>query len=173
MTSSSQTEGEFPRLFDVRQCEGKQVHLVAEEAERVALAKRFDIVRVDRLEADLVLTRHDRDVAVSGTMRADIVQPCAVSAEDLPVTVEEEIALRFIPAVQRTTADEEIELEAEDLDEIEYDGTQIDVGEAVAQSLALAIDPFLTGPEADGARQRPEFNNTDGNAFSALKDLKL
>ena len=54
-------EGEFPRTFDVRQCEGKQVHLTANEAERAALAKRFDIVRVDRLEADLVLTRHDRD----------------------------------------------------------------------------------------------------------------
>jgi uncharacterized metal-binding protein YceD (DUF177 family) len=166
-------EGEFPRLFDVRQCEGKQVHLVAEEAERAALAQRFEIVRVDRLEADLVLTRHDRDVEVSGTIDADIVQSCAVSAEDLPVRVEEEIALRFVPAIPRETPDEEIELDAEDLDEIEYEGTQIDVGEAVAQSLALAIDPFLTGPQADEARRRPEFNNTDGNAFSALKDLKL
>jgi uncharacterized metal-binding protein YceD (DUF177 family) len=164
-------EGEFPRPFDVRQCEGKQVHLTANEAERAALAKRFDIVRVDRLEADLVLTRHDRDVAVAGTMRADIVQPCAVSAEDLPVTVEEEIALRFVPAVQRDT-EEEIELDAEDLDEIEYEGTQIDVGEAVAQSLALAIDPFLTGPEADEARQRL-VEQDKGSAFAALKDLKL
>jgi uncharacterized metal-binding protein YceD (DUF177 family) len=166
-------EGEFPRTFDVRQCEGKQVHLTANEAERAALAKRFDIVRVDRLEADLVLTRHDRDVAVAGTMRADIVQPCAVSAEDLPVTVEEEIALRFVPAVQRDVADEEIELDAEELDEIEYEGSQIDVGEAVAQSLALAIDPFLTGPQAEEARQRPEFRASEGNAFAALKDLKL
>lgn len=165
-------EGEFPRLFDVRQCEGKQVHLTANEAERAALAKRCDIVRVDRLEADLVLTRHDRDVAVAGTMRADIVQPCAVSAEDLPVTIEEEIALRFVPAVPRDVAEEEIELDAEDLDEIEYEGTQIDVGEAVAQSLALAIDPFLTGPQADEARQRLT-EQDKGSAFAALKDLKL
>ena len=162
---------EFPRWFDVRQCEGKQVHLVADEAERLALAKRFDIVRVDRLEADLVLTRHDRDVAVTGTMSADIVQPCAVSAEDLSVAIQEEIALRFVPAVQRA-ADEEIELDAEELDEIEYEGTQIDVGEAVAQSLALAIDPFLTGPQAEEARQRLAEQDKSG-AFAALKDLKL
>jgi uncharacterized metal-binding protein YceD (DUF177 family) len=164
-------EGEFPRTFDVRQCEGKQVHLTANEVERIALAKRFDIVRVDRLEADLVLTRHDRDVAVAGKMRADIVQPCAVSAEDLPVTIEEEIALRFVPAVPRD-AEEEIELDAEDLDEIEYEGSQIDVGEAVAQSLALAIDPFLTGPQAEEARQRLA-EQDKGSAFAALKDLKL
>jgi uncharacterized metal-binding protein YceD (DUF177 family) len=165
-------EGEFPRPFDVRQCEGKQVHLTANDAERAALAKRFDIVRVDRLEADLVLTRHERDVAVAGTMRAQIVQPCAVSAEDLPVTIEEEITLRFVPAVQRDAADEEIELDAEDLDEIEYEGSQIDVGEAVAQSLALAIDPFLTGPQAEEARQRL-IEQDKGSAFDALKNLKL
>ena len=41
--------------------------------------------------------------------------------------------------------DEEVELEADDCDEIEFDGTQFDLGEALAQSLALAIDPFLTG----------------------------
>lgn len=173
MTLQAPPEGEFLRPFDVRQCEGKHVQLVATESERAALARRFDIVRVDRLEADLVLTRQSRDVAVSGTMRADIVQACAVSAEDLPVTVEEAIALRFVPAVQRSAPDEEIELAAEELDEIEYEGTQIDVGEAVAQSLALAIDPFLTGPQADEARQRPEFNETEGNAFSALKGLKF
>jgi uncharacterized metal-binding protein YceD (DUF177 family) len=165
-------QGEFARPFDVRQCEGKQVHLVADERERTALAQRFDIVRVDRLEADLVLTRHNRDVAVSGTMRADIVQPCAVSAEDLPVTVEEPIALRFVPAVARPTADEAIELDAEELDEIEYDGTHIDVGEAVAQSLALAIDPFLTGPQAAEARRRLA-EQDKGSAFDALKGLKF
>ena len=48
----------------------------------------------------------------------------------------------------------DIEIDTDGLDEIEYEGTHMDVGEAVAQSLALAIDPFLTGPAAEAARER-------------------
>jgi len=60
------------------------------------------------------------------------------------------------------------------LDEIEYTGTHIDLGEAVAQSLALAIDPFLTGPNADAARKSAGIGTPEDNgAFAALKGLKL
>jgi uncharacterized metal-binding protein YceD (DUF177 family) len=165
---------EFPRLLDVRQCEGKAVRLEADAAEREALSRRFAIVRIDRLEADLVLHRKDRAVEATGTLEAEIVQPCAVSAEDLPVSIREEIAVRFVPEARTYGPDEEIELSAEDVDEIEYTGTHFDLGEAVAQTLALAIDPFLTGPQADEARQRPELQgDEDANPFRALKGLKL
>ncbi|VWX55175.1 DUF177 domain-containing protein [Novosphingobium sp. 9U] len=165
---------EFSREFDVRQCEGKAVHLDASEAERAALARRFGIVRVDRLEADVVLHRKDRTVEAVGSVRAQIVQPCAVSAEDLPVSVDEPIKVRFVPEARTYGPDEEIELSAEEFDEIDYAGSHFDLGEAVAQTLGLAIDPFLTGPEADDARKRPELNGgEDASPFSALKDLKL
>jgi len=171
------TEGasnEFPRTFDVRQCEGKQASLVANEAERTALARRFGLVRIDRLEAEMLLSRKGREVDAAGTLTADIVQSCAVSAADLPVSIREEIAFRFVPEDTRQVSEEEIELDADACDEIEYSGTHFDLGEAVAQSLALAIDPFATGPEADVARARPEMNNAeDGGPFSALKNLKL
>jgi uncharacterized metal-binding protein YceD (DUF177 family) len=167
------TTSEFPREFDVRQCEGKAVHLEADVAERAALAQRFGIVRIERLEADLVLHRKDRTVDATGTLSADIVQACAVSAEDLPVAVHEEIAVRFVPEARTYAPDEEIELSAEDCDEIEYSGSHFDLGEAVAQTLALAIDPFLTGPDADEARKRPELNGEKENPFAALKGLKL
>lgn len=166
--------GEFPRLFDVRQCEGKAAHIEAGEAERAALSKRFGIVRIDRLEADVVLHRKDRVVEATGTVSADIVQSCAVSAEDLPLCVQEPIAVRFVPEVRIYAPDEEIELSAEDRDEIEYNGTHLDLGEAVAQTLALAIDPFAVGPEAEDARKRPEFNGeAEPGPFAALKNLKL
>lgn len=165
---------EFSREFDVRQCEGKAARLQANEAERAALSKRFGIVRIDRLEAEVVLHRKDRVVDARGTLEADIVQACAVSAEDLPVSVREEIAVRFVPEARSYGPDEEIELSAEECDEIEYEGSHFDLGEAVAQTLALAIDPFLVGPEAEEARKRPELNGSgDAGPFAALKDLKL
>lgn len=163
---------ELSRQIDIRQSEGKHALIEASEAERVALAERFGIVSVDRLTADLVLHRKDRIVEAAGTLVADIVQSCAVSAEDLPVHVDEKIAFRFVPEAQDHAPDEEIEIDASDCDEIEYAGTHFDLGEAVAQSLALAIDPFLTGPDADRARRDAGISSPEDNSpFAALKGL--
>ena len=172
MTPESATP-EFSRPIDVRQCEGKATTLIANEAERAALAIRFGLVRIDGLEADVALTRKDRTVGVEGTLRARIVQSCAVSADDLDVAVNEPLSLRFVPEAHGHAPDEEIEFDADDPDEIEYAGTHIDLGEAVAQSLALAIDPFLTGPNADKARKQAGIGTPeDMSPFAALKGLK-
>ncbi|WP_156842837.1 YceD family protein [Novosphingobium aquimarinum] len=166
------TSSEFSHSFDVRQIDGREVRLVADEAERAALARRFDIVRVDRLEAVVLLRRKGRDVAANGTLDADVVQSCAISSEDLPVSIHEEIALRFVPAADPADLPEELELEAEDLDEIEYDGSHFDLGEAVAQTLGLAIDPYLTGPDAEEARRQAGLTTPEDNSpFAVLKGL--
>jgi hypothetical protein len=161
---------EFARPFDVRQLDHKAVRLVANEGERAALAKRFELVRIHRLEAEIVLERHGQALSATGRLEADIVQSCAVSAEDLPVAVREPLAFRFVPAAMGHRPDEEVELDAQDLDEIEFSGTSLDLGEAVAQTLALAIDPFAKGPEAEAARRLLD----DGSAspFAALASLK-
>lgn len=166
-------KSEFARVFDVRQAEGKAVTLVADQAERVALARRFDIVRIDRLEAEVVLHRDGPAVDAKGTLSADIVQSCAVSAEDLPVQIREPLAFRFVPASTGHTPDEEVELDAGDLDEIEFSGSTFDLGEAVAQSVALAIDPFAIGPQAEEARRKAGIVDQDASGpFAALAALK-
>lgn len=166
---------EFPREFDARQVDGKEVRLEANEAERVALARRFDLVRIDRLYAEILLNLADeRVIEAQGTLKADFTQSCAVSAEDLPVSIEEPLYFRFVPQSAHQLTEEEIELDADDCDEIEYSGTHFDLGEAVAQSLALSIDPFLTGPDADEARRAAGIGTPeDQGPFAALKGLKL
>jgi uncharacterized metal-binding protein YceD (DUF177 family) len=167
------TKPEFSHCIDVRQASGLSPVLEADEAEREALARRFAITAVNRLVARLDLTREGRAVKASGTLEADIVQPCAVSGEDLKVAIREPLAFRFVPASNRQPGDEEVELEADELDEIEYEGTHFDLGEAVAQSLALAIDPYLTGPNADAVRARVGLlGEGDAGPFAALKALK-
>ena len=167
------TTPEFSHPVDVRQTEGKAVDLSANEAERKALSGRFGLVRIDRLEASLVLSREGQVVVASGELSADIVQSCAVSGDDLPVSVREPLSFRFVPEATDHQPDEEIELQADDLDEIEYAGTTIDLGEAVAQSLGLAIDPFITGPGAEAARRRAGLNDkTASGPFAALAALK-
>lgn len=161
---------EFARPFDVRQLDHRAVRLIADADERTALARRFAIVRIDRLEAEVVLERDGQALNAKGTLVADIVQSCAVSAEDLPVTIREPLAFRFVPAPEADRPDEEIELEADELDEIPFTGTIVDLGEAVAQSVALAIDPFATGPEAEAARKL--LRDETPSPFAALAALK-
>lgn len=164
---------EFTRSFDVRQVEGKSVHLVANEDERVALARRFGLVSIGKVEADILLERAGTAVKANGRLSAEIVQSCAVSGDDLPVSIDEALSFRFVPEASAHTPAEEIELGADDLDEIEYSGTHFDLGEAVAQSLALAIDPFAVGPNAEAARQRAGIVGEDASGpFAALAALK-
>ncbi|MCJ2183849.1 DUF177 domain-containing protein [Novosphingobium sp. 1949] len=164
---------EFSRLIDVRQVEGLSPTLEANAAERAALARRFGLVRIDTLTARLDLSRKDRTVFVSGTLEASWVQTCAISADELPVSVREPVEVRFVPQLTDYAPDAEIELEADDLDEIEYTGTHVDLGEAVAQSMALAIDPYLTGPNAEKARSEAGLTAPEDNSpFAALKGLK-
>lgn len=162
---------ELSRWITVSQAEGREVDVVADAAERDRLAERFDLVRVDSLEASVLLRRDGQSVDAEGRLRAEIVQSCAVSGEDLPVAIDEPISFRFVPAGEELA--EEIELEEADCDEITYEGDRFDLGEAVAQSLFLAIDPFATGPEAERVRRQVGLEEPEReNPFAALKGFK-
>lgn len=162
---------EFSRMIDRRGVNGAPVRLVAEEGERKALARRFGLIAVDRLEAEVTLEADGETVDARGTLSARIVQSCAVTGDDLPVTIEEPLSLRFVPEAPVT--EEELELTEEQLDEIPYSGTAFDLGEAVAQSLALAIDPYATSPEADRVRQEKGLADEEASGpFAALAALK-
>jgi uncharacterized metal-binding protein YceD (DUF177 family) len=164
---------EFSRTYDPRQLPGTAVDLVASEAERAALTKRFDLVRIDRMEARIELVREAAGASATGRLTGEIVQSCAVSGEDLPVSIDEPVNLKFVPAGAASAPDEEIELEADELDEIEFSGSQFDLGEALAQTLALAIDPYAVGPDAEEARRKAGLLDKDTSGpFAALAALK-
>ena len=177
--SGARPVSEFSRPIALRQITGQPMVLEASEQEREDLARRCAITSVDRLVARVALDRHGDRVDVSGRLEADITQPCAVSGEDFPVHVAEDIALRFVPegSIHPSLQEDEeieIELEAEDLDEIEYAGESFDLGEAIAQSLALAIDPYAEGPNADEMRKKAGIETDDaprGPLAEALKGL--
>ena len=163
---------ELSRIYSRRTVSSTPQHLVASGAECAALAKRFDLVAVHALEATISLVADGPNVRASGRLASSIVQSCAVSGEDLAVTIDEPVELRFVPAMTSLAPDTEIELEASDLDDIEMDGDQFDLGEAIAQSLGLAIDPYLTGPQAEEARRKAGIvGEGEDGPFAALKGL--
>lgn len=165
------SEPEFSRLVDARQLSAKAVSIEATAEERQALARRIDIVAIHQLQATVRFERAGEAILAHGRLSASIVQSCAVSGEDLPVRIDEPLALRFVPGVQ--VEGEEIELDAEDLDEIPFEGDAFDLGEAAAQSLALAIDPYATGPEAERVRKEAGLQDEAASGpFAALAALK-
>ena len=85
---------EFSRPFDIRGITAEPVTLEANDAERAALAKRFGLMSIGKLAATLSLEAEGDEIAATGALSAAFVQSCAVSGDDLPMTIEDEITLR-------------------------------------------------------------------------------
>ncbi len=134
-----------PERLDAIAHDERIVTIEADEAERAAVARRFDLVAIDRLSAQLTMRRDVAGILVTGRVTAAVVQACSVTAERLAVAVDEPVLVRFVEPV---AGEEEVELSADVLDTIEIEGGAIDLGEAAAQTMALALDPFPRGPNA-------------------------
>ena len=168
---------EFSRPIDLRAIPRDTVEISADAAERAALASRFGIVSIGALSATARFEERDTGVEVSGRIAAELVQSCAISGDDFPVRIASDYHLRFVPEADYEAAladaGEEIELAAEDLDTIAYAGSTIDLGEAIAQTLALEIDPYAEGPGADAARAEYGLSTPEASGpFAALQALK-
>ena len=146
---------ELSRIVKLRPQPPERLTVTAGEAERAALAARFAIPEVRSLVAELSLVADGKAVSARGRLTADLVQSCAVSGEAFPVRVAEPLDLLFVPEGSLDPADDEegVEIDSDGPDEIEYQGETFDLGEAVAQSLGLAIDPYAEGPEAEAVRR--------------------
>jgi uncharacterized metal-binding protein YceD (DUF177 family) len=166
------TTPEFSRLERIDTIgEGERtITITANETEREALAKRFDLISVDRLEARLAVRRDAAGVVARGTVRAAVVQACSVTDDALPVSIEEPIALRF---VDHEPDSEEIELDPDALDTMLFDGAAVDLGEAVAETMALSLDPFPRGPNAAAAlKAAGVISEEEAKPAGALAGLK-
>ena len=164
---------EFSRIFDIRGIPNDPIKLEADAAELAALARRIGVESIKRFEAEVTLMRGGTTIDVTGRIVAEVTQMCAISNEPFATTVDEPLALRFVPETAPSAAEIELEIDSEASDEIPYTGTQFDLGEELAQSLALAIDPYATGPNADGVREETGLSDrASGGAFAALGALK-
>ena len=163
---------EFSRLYRLDEIGGapRSVTLEADAEERAALAERFGLIAIDRLSASAELVSEGDRVIATGRIEAAVTQACVASGDPVPAVLAEDFALRFVP---EGAAPEEVELEERDLDELCCSGGAVDLGEAVAQTVALALDPF---PRAPGAEEKLRaagvIGEEDAGPFAALKALK-
>ena len=120
---------------------GMQERIIARPAEKKALAVRFDLIDLPKLEAELnVDPTRGKMFAVTGTLKAEIVQLCGVTMEPLTTRIMDTIDVLFAPpAILDPKAAPQVDLGCDDeVPEPIVDG-HIDLGELVAQHLAIAI----------------------------------
>jgi uncharacterized metal-binding protein YceD (DUF177 family) len=147
--------------------------IVADEGQRQALAKRFDLPSIESIQADYRLEAKEHEIRFSGHIRASLHQACAISGQPFPVNLAETFNIIFVEKTDLPAGEEEIELAAEDCDVIEYEAAQIDLGEAIAQTLYLALDPYPRGPEADSMAEKNGLKSEEeAGPFGALAALK-
>ena len=143
--------------------------------ERAALARRFGLLALDRLEARLRLDHGGESlIRVTGRFEAEVTQACVVSLEPVHNLLEEAFSALYTLASAPVEHDIVIDPETEEPPE-PADPRGIDLGEAVAQQLALALDPYPRAPgaklaaiAANEASGGPEENYP----FAVLKDPK-
>jgi hypothetical protein len=136
---------EWSRLVDVSRM-GRLEHrleIKANAEERAALARRFDLVALGELAAALVLKkRGDGVVEMTGRWHARLAQRCVVTLEPVPAELGDDVRL-FFGGAANASADP---LDDEGWPEPVEDGV-IDAGEAVAQLMGVALDPYPRAPD--------------------------
>ena len=159
------------RIDQIR--DGERLDLVADEAERRSIADRLGLGGIDCLEAHVAISRTGQQVRADGRLSASLEQSCVVTGEPVAAYVDEPFALLFMPEPETTAPEEEIELGAEDCDVVFYDGAAIDLGSAIADTLALSIDPFPRSASADAAlKEAGILTEEQASPFAALAALK-
>jgi uncharacterized metal-binding protein YceD (DUF177 family) len=139
---------EFSRLVPFAQLSTRpfrqRIEATAQERER--LSRRFDLISLDRLVAEVELRRQSPEVVLlEAEFAAEFEQCCAVTLEPVRGAVADRFSLVYGPARE---AEQEITLTSDEPAFEPLNGSSIDVGEAVAQELSLALPTFPRDPEA-------------------------
>jgi len=164
---ASETEFARPVLLEQITERVRVMEISAGEAERRALAERFGLVELKRLEATVKLSRSGVFYRIEADWQADVVQTCVVTLEPIENRLSDRLVERYGPTDREGT---ELDLDPEVEDPEEIEGGAIDVGEAVAQALSLAIDPY---PRKPGAKLKISGENEgEEGPFAALSKLK-
>jgi hypothetical protein len=152
-----------------------QRQIEADAAERAALAKAFGLPAIASLTGSFTLTSA---ASTGGVIEATlelasrVTQVCVVSLEAFEANITETAKLRFIPATALREESDIAELDPETLegpDELPYAGDVIDLGAALAEQLALALDPY---PRKPGAELPVGTSSGAANPFAILAARK-
>ena len=112
-------------------------------------------------------------VRARGRLKAALCQSCVVTDEPVDAHVDEPFDIVFLPEPKAGTPDDEIELGEADCDTVFHDGSAIDLGGALADTLALSLDPYPRSAGADAAlKEAGVLTEEQASPFAVLAGLK-
>jgi uncharacterized metal-binding protein YceD (DUF177 family) len=150
----------------------RAVEAEATEAERAALATRFGLASLDALSGSATLVKTAAGIRATGRIAATAAQHCVVTGEPVPAEIDVPFELLFV-ADEAVGDAEEVELSEQDCDVLAHDGQAVDLGEALAQTLSLELEPFPRSPAADAKlRDAGVLSEEEAGVFGALAGLK-
>ena len=160
-----------PQRVDTIGDDARTIEIDADAQERAALAKRFDLIGIEKLTGKFTIRRDAAGIVAEGRVAAAVTQACSITGDPLPATVDEPVALRFV--AEEDSGQDEVELGDSDIDVIPYDGGTIDLGEVAAETMALALDPFPRGPNAEVVlKEAGVLSEEQAGPFGVLAGLK-
>ena len=160
-----------PQRVDTIGDDARTIEIDADAQERAALAKRFDLIGIEKLTGKFTIRRDAAGIVAEGRVAAAVTQACSITGDPLPATVDEPVALRFV--AEEDAGQDEVELGDSDIDVIPYDGGTIDLGEVAAETMALALDPFPRGPNAEVMlKEAGVLSEEQAGPFGVLAGLK-
>ncbi|MBL4801464.1 MAG: DUF177 domain-containing protein [Emcibacter sp.] len=186
--NNSEIDVEFSRPIDVSRilAKGRQCKFEATEQERVALAERYAVLRIKRLDVECFIIPlggkgRKKRYKLDGTFKASIVQECSISLDSIKVNISSEFAIILQPelsAYRSESTEVEFNYDEEDVEFLIAD--VIDVGEMVAQHLSLEIPAYPRRKGATGTElgqkiiKEKDFllESEKKNPFDVLKSLK-
>ena len=178
MTSLPAAENEFSRLLprDELGLAVLQRQIEADGAERAALAERFGLQALERLSADLTIQPRGPIglLEVTGRLKAKVVQSCIVTLEPVESDIDADfLALYTLRPAELLEDEDVIDPEAPDLPE-PVGPKGLDLGEIVAQQLAVLLDPYprLAGAELPEPASDAADEARESSPFAVLKELK-
>jgi uncharacterized metal-binding protein YceD (DUF177 family) len=165
---------EFAHRLPLNQIrDGERIDLSAGEQERKRIAERLGLRSLDRLDAHATLERKGEMVQARGRLKASLCQSCVATDEPVDASADEAFEIYFLPAPNLDSSDEELQLQESDCDVVFHDGSAIDLGQAIADTLALSLDPYPRSAGAEAAlKEAGVLSEAEAGPFAALAKLK-
>lgn len=181
-------ENEFSRIFNLNQINKSVLvmDLKTSDRECETLAQRFSIRKIDSVMAKCSMKKlpqkEQGDYLLSVKMKAEVIQQCVMTLDDINESIDEEFNIIFQIASadsgEKHSAVIDFDVDDEDLEIIK--DTEIDLGEYISEYLSLSLNPYPRQNQVQGNELGYKIlgeDDTSGdrekkNPFNVLKSLK-
>lgn len=165
------------RPADLKKTRTHEFTLEPDAQTRKALAETLGIIGIRKLRLNGSLTpAGQHDWHFDGQLGATVVQECVATLEPVTTRIDEPVDRTFIKDWEPPEAGSELEMPEDD--STEPLGDTIDLGQIMAEALALALPPY---PRAEGANPveinytepgKQALDNETAKPFAGLSSLR-